>query len=256
MSEPQIQYVPAPVQPAPKNGLGVAALVLGIVGVIFAVIPVVGLFFAIPLGALALIFGAVGVARAGKGKATNKGVSVAGLILGLLTFGVAILMSVAVYQAADDALDDPAVTGSAASDVSHSKAAPAVTMGQAAKDGKFSFTITGITYASSVGPSMLKEEAKGRFALVHVRIKNIGNEAQTIDDSSQYLYDADGKKYSADSAADLTISSGKNSTWLQQVNPGTKVDGVIAFDLPKNVKPVRAELHDSAFSGGVTVSLK
>lgn len=258
MSSPQTDHIPTPTPapPAPKNGLGTASLVLGIIGLIFAVIPVVGLFFAIPLGTLALIFGAVGVVRASKGKATNKGVSIAGLVLGVLTFVMAIIMTSAVYAATDNAVTDSDSTTGTATDAGDKSDAPAATIGQTVKDGKFSFTITGITYASSVGPSMMAEEAKGRFALVHVTVKNIGNEAQTLDDSSQFLYDAAGKKYSADSMADIAMASGKNSTWLEQVNPGTKVDGVIAFDLPKTVKPVKAELHDSMLSGGVAVSLK
>jgi len=40
-------------------------------------------------------------------------------------------------------------------------------------------------------------------------------------------------------------------------NPGNTVRAVILFDLPKGDRAVKAELelHDSAFSGGVTVSL-
>jgi hypothetical protein len=34
------------------------------------------------------------------------------------------------------------------------------------------------------------------------------------------------------------------------------VTGDIIFDIPKDQTPVTAELHDSAFSGGVKVSLQ
>jgi hypothetical protein len=59
-----------------KNGLGTAALVLGI-----ASIPFCGLV--IP-GVLAVIFGFVGMARAKRGEANNRGVAMAGLITGVL----------------------------------------------------------------------------------------------------------------------------------------------------------------------------
>jgi hypothetical protein len=31
--------------------------------------------------------------------------------------------------------------------------------------------------------------------------------------------------------------------------------GIVVFDVPKNAKPTKLELHDSAFSGGVDVIL-
>ncbi|MDI3405982.1 DUF4190 domain-containing protein [Streptomyces cavernicola] len=70
----------------PQNGLGVTALVLGIIGAV--------LFFTVwggvILGVLALIFGLIGLSKARKGMATNKGVALTGTILG----GVAIVLSI------------------------------------------------------------------------------------------------------------------------------------------------------------------
>lgn len=71
-----------PPQPPPRNGLGTAALVLGVVAVVFGFIPIVGLFVAAPSAPLALAFGLIGVIRAEKGTATNKGAALAGSILG------------------------------------------------------------------------------------------------------------------------------------------------------------------------------
>lgn len=74
-------YGAAPV--APKNGLGIAALVLGIVSILAAV-TLIGVILGIPLGLLALILGIIGMRRVGKGVATNKGVAIAGIVTGLL----------------------------------------------------------------------------------------------------------------------------------------------------------------------------
>jgi len=61
--------------------MGVAALVLGIVGTLIALIPVLGMY-AIPLTALALIFGLVGMRK------PKKGLAIAGLTLGLVGTGI------------------------------------------------------------------------------------------------------------------------------------------------------------------------
>lgn len=71
----------------PRNGVGIAALVLGIVGILTSWILVGGL-----LGVVAIALGIIGVVRAAKGIATNRGVAIGGLVLGVLS----VLASVAV----------------------------------------------------------------------------------------------------------------------------------------------------------------
>jgi hypothetical protein len=106
-----VAYPPAPApvpQPAPVkqgNGFGVTALVLGIIGVVFAVIPVVNVFTGIPLGVLAIIFGIIALVVAGKRGGKGKGTGGTGLVLGILAIGVAIAMNVLVFNAASDYVD-------------------------------------------------------------------------------------------------------------------------------------------------------
>lgn len=74
----------APTAPA-RNGMGTAALVLGIVGLALSFV-VIG---AVP-GTLAIIFGAIGRARARRRQATNGGAALAGIITGVLSVVVAV----------------------------------------------------------------------------------------------------------------------------------------------------------------------
>ncbi|ATY98477.1 hypothetical protein CVT27_25630 [Streptomyces cavourensis] len=64
--------------PQPSNGLGTAALVLGIISVVGFCMYGVN----IVLGILALIFGIIGLGRAKRGEATNRGMAIAGIITG------------------------------------------------------------------------------------------------------------------------------------------------------------------------------
>lgn len=64
--------------PAPANGMGITALVLGIVAVAGFCLYGLGII----LGVLALIFGFIGRARARRGEANNGGMALAGIILG------------------------------------------------------------------------------------------------------------------------------------------------------------------------------
>ncbi|GIF48213.1 uncharacterized protein DUF4352 [Asanoa ferruginea] len=128
-------------------------------------------------------------------------------------------------------------------------------IGEPARDGKFEFTVKASKCGvKKVGTSLLGAEAQGQFCLVTVNVKNIGKESQMFDGSSQKAYAANGTEYSADSEAALYANKNAD-TFLNDINPGNQVTGVVVFDIPKNVKVSKLELHDSPFSGGVTVSL-
>ena len=63
-----------------RNGLGVAALILGLLALLTSITIVGGIL----LGLLAIILGIVGRGRAKRGEANNGGMALAGIILGLL----------------------------------------------------------------------------------------------------------------------------------------------------------------------------
>jgi amino acid transporter len=88
------------VQP-PRNGLGTAGFVLGLIGLLFSFLPVVGVV-AWPLVILGLIFSLIGVYRAVKGRATNKGLSIAGVILSVIGLVICIVWVSATAKAAND----------------------------------------------------------------------------------------------------------------------------------------------------------
>lgn len=80
----------------PGNGLAVAALVIGAVGVVFSTIPGVGVI----LGILAVALAWLGLRRAGEG-ASGRGLAVAGLVLGLVTTLIGLLAVVVFKEVVD-----------------------------------------------------------------------------------------------------------------------------------------------------------
>jgi len=108
------QVAPQPVQP--KNGLGTAGFVLGLIGLVFAFIPVVGVV-AWPLVIIGLVLSAVGFARARKGVATNKGMSIAGIACSAIGLVICIVWTAAFGAAVDDLNDAaPGVSDAVISD--------------------------------------------------------------------------------------------------------------------------------------------
>ncbi|MFI7575878.1 DUF4352 domain-containing protein [Micromonospora sp. NPDC049497] len=135
------------------------------------------------------------------------------------------------------------------------KPAKTAKVGQAARDGKFEFTVKSAKCGvAKVGTDLLGDKAQGQFCLITVNVKNIGKEPQTLIDSSQKAYAADGTEYSTDSEAAIYANKDQQ-TLFNEINPGNQVTGVLVFDIPKKVKLTKLELHDSLFSGGVEVAL-
>jgi len=89
------------------KGMGVAALVLGILAVICSFIPCFS-FWAILFGVLAIIFGAIGMSQAKK-KNGKKGMGKAGLILGIIATIFAVAWWFLVMAPAAAALASPEV---------------------------------------------------------------------------------------------------------------------------------------------------
>lgn len=87
---PESHPMPGPIEPStqpyllkPRNDAGVAALVLGLLGLVLALLVLPAPLGAL-LGLLAVIFGVVGISRASRGEATNRGQAITGLITGIL----------------------------------------------------------------------------------------------------------------------------------------------------------------------------
>src|SRR5690625_1048800 len=158
---------------------------------------------------------------------------------------------------AEEAADAEPAAGEDAAAAEEGEAAPegAPGIGDAVEDGKFEFTVTGVeTGVAEVGDEYLNEQAQGQFVLVHLTVSNIGDRAQMLDGTNQKLVDTQGREHSADGSAAIYL--GDTGTFLNDINPGNSVEGTVVFDIPADAEPASITLHDSMFSGGVTVSLQ
>lgn len=128
-------------------------------------------------------------------------------------------------------------------------------VGDVVKDGKFSFRITKIDKGlTQVGEDFTASKAQGQYILVHVTVRNIGDEAQLFDGAAQKLIDSEDRQYDTDSAAALNLKD--SNAFLNNINPGNSVSGILLFDVPKDFSIKAIELHDSPFSGGVEIGLR
>ena len=123
------------------------------------------------------------------------------------------------------------------------------------RDGKFEFTVKSVECGEDkIGSSFMAEKAQGQFCIAKVKVSNIGDESQMFDGTSQYLYDQDGREFTASTEAAFVLP--ESQSFLEDINPGNTVTGKVIWDVPAaGFEATELELHDSMFSEGVEVSL-
>ncbi|MGY1813253.1 DUF4352 domain-containing protein [Blastococcus sp. SYSU D00820] len=147
---------------------------------------------------------------------------------------------------------DDSSAGSASGGSSESSS---VGIGQPALDGKFQFVVNGVDCsATSLGDQYVSITAQGTFCIVDLTISNIGNEAQSFFGENATLRNAEGQEFSADTEASFYLPN--SASLYEEINPGNTLNSKVIFDVPVGTTPASLELHDSAFSGGVTVALQ
>ncbi|MET8473323.1 DUF4190 domain-containing protein [Streptomyces sp. NPDC006422] len=269
------QYPPfqqQPPQQVVRNGLGTAALILGVIGAVSGLIPLL-FWLAGILGVIALILGLTGRGRAKRGEATNKGVALAGTILGLAAMGLAVFGAYTTFKAVDDAVDE--INKS----VSDTKAKDTTSSGDAKdKDGKGDKADKGGDEPASgetlaAGDSVVYDDdltvsvsnavafSPSEFAAGHKKGNHAYKVTVTVTNDSKEKFDAslltadarsgkDGVK--SEQIFDEHVGDGFSGTVL----PGKKATVVYGFDAPADAKNLTVEVTPSFDYDGSQWDLK
>lgn len=108
---------------------------------------------------------------------------------------------------------------------------------------------------SSVGSEYLNTEAQGQFVTVSLSVANTTNEPAFFFEDNIKLGDEKGNTYSSDSEAGMYVDE-NSILFLEEINPGNTAEGVLVFDVPKDVTPDRLIFEGGIFSDPVEISLK
>ena len=181
--------------------------------------------------------------------------------VGIVVGGIFILGSISSAATSNQTTSTPASneTTSAPTDSSAPEQPQVETspkIGDEVRDGRFAFRVLSFQCGQTeIGSPYFSETASGHFCQMELEVKNIKDAPQTFFSSNQFAYNDQGHKYSNDSSAELLIDD-NSDIWLEEINPGNSIKGIVVFDVPKDATITKVELHDSAFSGGVEVLLQ
>ncbi|MEU8781062.1 DUF4190 domain-containing protein [Streptomyces sp. NPDC048637] len=253
---PAARWAPYPMAPIPapqsRNGMGITALVLGIVGVVLGLLIILFWLSWLP-ALLAVIFGSVGLSQARTGRATNKGMALAGVVLGgvglLTALGGGILTVTAVKKVADGArakVKEVKASASASEKARHLSFGESYTFENGLK-------VT-VTKPEPFTPDdYVLGHAKGNKAIqVTVKVVNTGTERVKVDTGLPEVSDADG------ASTELVIDgSGRQKVVTGYVLPGKEAVGKYAFSLPPDAadrievefSPDAMQWNDAYWSG-------
>lgn len=257
--QPQQPYAPAQTpgtRPA-RNGLGIAALVLGVIGAVSGLVPFL-FWLAGVLGLIALILGLAGRGRAKRGEATNKGVTTFGAALGLISLILAVVGAVITFKAVGDAVDD---LNKAVSDTTASaKPKPGDDSAKGGGTGKGGAEKKDTGKALEAGDSAVYDDdltvtvgdatsyTPDAYAAGHTKGKKAYRVAVVIENAGKEKFDSalvsvsaragkDG--VDAEQIFDNKVGAGFSGTVL----PGKKVTVQFAFDAPADAKDLTVEVN-------------
>ena len=217
-NQPQQNWTAQQPPPPPKNGLGTTALVLGILGALFSLIPFVGIL-AWPLVILGLIFGVIGFFRSRSGKATNGGVAIAGTILSLIGLIICVIYASA-FTSAVATLPAPPASAPAAPG--------AIAPGTADATGNPGDTLTSGDLQLTAGPLTDKtQQFIGPLKCAEVSYRNTGSTQAPYNLFDWKMQNPQGAITGASIGGDNTLSSG-------QLAPGGTTSGQVCFDAKGN----------------------
>ncbi|MFC3964722.1 protein kinase domain-containing protein [Nocardia jiangsuensis] len=121
-----------------------------------------------------------------------------------------------------------------------------------ARDGKFEFLVTKVE--SGVARIGL-ETASGAYTVVRMDVRNISDEPKWYTPFGQKLIDSTGQAHDQDTTATAWHNAQQGYGHSFELAPATSGSTIMVFDLPSGTAPAYLELHDFAFSDGVTVGL-
>ncbi|MET9516711.1 DUF4190 domain-containing protein [Streptomyces sp. NPDC002994] len=267
--QPQFPQGPTPAAQA-RNGLGTAALILGIIGALSGLIP---FFFWLAgiLGIIALIMGLAGRGRAKRGGATNKGVALAGTILGLISLIMSVVGAVILFKAVDDAVDDlnKATSGSSASkesgdgsskgkDKGKSKGKGGTAGGESGTDSETLAAGDSAVYDDKLTLTASAPEpyTPGEYAIGHTKGNKAYKVTVVIDNAGKEKFDAalvtaEARAGKDGVNAEQIFDEKVGEVFTGTVMPGKKATVVYAFDAPADAENLVVEIspdftHDAS----------
>ncbi|MEV0984482.1 DUF4352 domain-containing protein [Brevibacterium sp. NPDC049920] len=127
-------------------------------------------------------------------------------------------------------------------------------IGEPVASGDFEVTVSDVeSGVSSVGDDMFGAEAQGQFVVVSMEVTNVGDSPVMFFSSDVELTDAEGRTYAADEGSAMYLED--SNSFLEEINPGNTVDGIVLFDVPEGVEPDTLVFRGGLFDEPIEIAI-
>jgi hypothetical protein len=124
------------------------------------------------------------------------------------------------------------------------------------RDGPLEFRVSRVDCGvPDLGDSFAYQAAVGQFCLVEMNVRNVSDEPATFSDEHQRAYGEHDEEFAADSGAGV-LANAQQQIFLNKINPGNQVTGIVVYDIPPDASIVKIELRASERSTGALVTTR
>ncbi len=107
---------------------------------------------------------------------------------------------------------------------------------------------------TQLGDEYFNTTAKGTFVPIKISVENIGKKAETFWASNFKLIDDQEREF--EYSSDAMIYAKDSASILEEINPGTVLEGALYFDVPADANIVRAKIEGNLLTDAIFVELK
>ncbi|WP_219106945.1 DUF4190 domain-containing protein [Austwickia sp. TVS 96-490-7B] len=233
---------------SPKNGLGTAALVLGILSLIGSLIPLLGILV-LPFALVGLILGIIGLSRVTQRVATNRGSALAGIILNILSMVLAVTITAItgnfIWQAQKSippppqATHQPWGTPTSSAKIRESQKHKLL-------DSEGQLTILEVADDVNAESEIQPIQPEMKYVAIKMNIENIGEKNYTRAPwLIAYLTSDSGKRYTP---SYNPYRDGQAMPLKTDIPPGESVSGWVMFSIPREQKAQSIEVAGISWS--------
>lgn len=228
--------------PLGTSGMAVAALVLGIVGVLTSYIPIAnnGSFV---MGILGVIFAIIGIVGINKGKKKGRGLAIAGLVLSIVTLVVVLITQSfygAVLDSAQESMQNASRTSTQYSSPSSADSAVASSATAAAESSDAAVAADGsdAEYKVSIDGAEKTTDYKGQSAILvtYTWTNNSGSD-------QIFSVALNAQCFQNGVQLDSAVVSGQGSDSMKDIKPGATQTVQKAYELADS-SPVTVEVSE------------
>jgi hypothetical protein len=214
----------------PGFGWRVTALIFGIASLVLAWVPFLGILLSI----ISIIFSIIGMR-----KSTNKGMAIAGLVLGIIALIISLISTFIIggliYL----------ISNANFNSTINESAIPVYKQGEKLVMDDIEYTINSVTTAEKISHNGSEYKAQGILVIINLTLENIDKKTKNLYGVNAQVVDRDFNQFASSSPAENLFPA--EIKWSFQLQPKMPIKTLKIFDIPKTSGNLKLQITGGSF---------